>query len=126
MTIFHSRIFASLLVFSATVSIAAAGEADVVDAKILRATDGTYRFDVTVLHADEGWDHYANAFEIVDEEGRVLGVRTLLHPHTDEQPFTRSLSGVVIPEGLSRVKVRAKDSVHGTGGRELVLSVPKN
>jgi len=40
--------------FSAAPGIAVAGEADVVDAKILRSMDGTYRFDVTVLHADEG------------------------------------------------------------------------
>jgi len=62
----------------------------------------------------------------VDAEGLVLGVRTLLHPHIDEQPFTRSLSRVVIPEGLLRVTIRANDSVHGTGGRELVLSVSKD
>ena len=27
--------------------------------------DGTWRIDVTVEHADEGWDHYADAFEVV-------------------------------------------------------------
>ena len=43
---------------------------------------------VTVQHADTGWDHYADAWEVLAPDGTVLGTRTLLHPHTDEQPFT--------------------------------------
>ena len=101
-----------------------AGEADVVDATIARASDGTFRFDATLAHADTGWEHYANAFEIVDAEGNILAVRTLVHPHVDEQPFTRSISGVVLEPGLKEVTVRGHDSVHGLGGTEMVLSVP--
>lgn len=103
---------------------ALAGQADVVAVEVSRAADGTWRFDVTVRHADEGWDHYADAWEVVAPDGTVLGTRTLLHPHVEEQPFTRSLSGVVIPEGLAEVIVRARDSVHGHGGRELRVALP--
>lgn len=103
-----------------------AGEADVVRAEISRSSDGTYRFDVSVLHADSGWDHYADAFEIVAPDGTILGTRTLLHPHENEQPFTRSLTGVEIPSDLTEVRVRAHDSVHEYGGAEIVLSVPGN
>lgn len=102
-----------------------AGEADAIDAQISRAANGTYRFDVTLRHADEGWDHYADAWEVLSPDGTVLGTRTLLHPHVDEQPFTRSLSGVEIPEGVSEVRIRAHDSVHGYGGAELTLAVPR-
>ena len=47
--------------------------------------------------ADSGWDHYANRWEVLEPEGQVIATRTLLHPHVDEQPFTRSLSGIHIP-----------------------------
>jgi hypothetical protein len=104
---------------------ARAGEADVVDVQASRSGDGTWRFDVTVRHADAGWDHYADAFEVVAPDGTVLGTRTLLHPHVDEQPFTRSLSGVVIPGGIEEVAVRAHDSVDGYGGAEITVVLPE-
>lgn len=107
---------------------ALAGEVDVVDAKaaLTRESDGKgfWRFDVTLRHADEGWDHYADAWEVLDPSGAVLGVRTLFHPHVEEQPFTRSLTGVEIPRDVKRVTVRAHDKVHGYGGVELELTLP--
>ena len=45
----------------------------------------------------------------------MLGTRTLAHPHVDEQPFTRTLNHVEIPEEIDVVYVRAVDSVHGDG-----------
>ncbi|OMH32870.1 hypothetical protein BGP75_14640 [Motiliproteus sp. MSK22-1] len=71
------------------------------------------QFDVTLRHQDEGWDHYANRWRILSEEGQELGVRTLHHPHDNEQPFTRGLGGVVVPAGINRVQVIGRDSVHG-------------
>lgn len=68
---------------------------------------------VTLRHADTGWEHYADAWRIVTEAGEALGVRTLYHPHVTEQPFTRSLSGVSIPAGVSKVYVEAHDKTHG-------------
>lgn len=103
---------------------AAAGEAVVEHVEATRAADGTWRFDVTVRHADEGWDHYADAFTVEAADGTVLGTRTLLHPHVDEQPFTRSLSGVAVPDGATRVRVRAHDSVHGPGPAVEVTLTP--
>jgi hypothetical protein len=102
-----------------------AGEADVVDVQVSRSSDGSWRFDVTVRHADTGWDHYADAFEVVAPDGTVLGTRTLLHPHVDEQPFTRALSGVAIPGGTSEVTVRAHDKVDGYGGAEATVTLPE-
>jgi hypothetical protein len=101
-----------------------AGEADVLDASVSKGPGNTYRFDVTVAHADTGWDHYADKWDILDEAGNVLGTRILYHPHVDEQPFTRSLSGVTIPESIRRVTIRAHDSVHGYGGRDFALELP--
>lgn len=103
-------------------NFAVAGETDVVDVKV-SGSGGSYNFSVTVKHADEGWDHFANRWEVVGEDGTVYGTRVLAHPHVNEQPFTRSGS-IKIPEGVKKVIVRANDSVHGLGGKEMVVQVP--
>lgn len=104
---------------------ARAGEADVVGVKIIREGTGTYRFDVSVRHGDEGWKHYADGWDVVAPDGTVLGTRELAHPHESEQPFTRSLAGVVIPENVNKVTLRAHDSVHENGGAEMSVEVPR-
>ena len=118
------RLMIVMVLLAASWQAAFAGGADVVDVRVTRSGDA-YRFDVTVAHADTGWDHYANAWEVSTPDGTVLGVRTLHHPHVDEQPFTRSLGGVRIPDGVTEVIVRARDSVHGWAGKAMTVSVPK-
>ena len=112
---------ACLLIISTAVY---AGEADVIEVNVKRAADGTYEFAVTVRHSDEGWKHYANKWDVTAPDGTVLGTRILAHPHVDEQPFTRSLSGVKIPENLDEVILRAHDLVHGYGGKTVTVAVP--
>lgn len=90
-------------------------DAPTVEAVEVVRGDGGWRFDVTVSHYDEGWAHYADGWEVIGPDGTRLGFRELLHPHVAEQPFTRSLPGVRVPEGLTEVQVRAHDSVHGWG-----------
>ncbi|NJN45833.1 MAG: hypothetical protein HC808_04395 [Candidatus Competibacteraceae bacterium] len=102
-----------------------AGEADVVDVKATATGDATYRFDVTVRHADEGWDHYADRWDVVAPDGKVLGTRVLYHPHVDEQPFTRSLDAVRIPLTVNQVTIRAHDLVHGYGGTEMTVALDR-
>jgi len=114
----------TLLVLLAAAQPAWAGEADVIDARVSPSSGGTYRFDVTVAHADAGWEHYADAFEILSLDGTVLGTRVLAHPHETEQPFTRSLGNVHIPQGTQEVIVRAHDKVHGLGGKTMRISLP--
>lgn len=93
---------------------AVAGEVEIVGAEAHRS-GAAWRFDVTLRHADEGWEHYADQWEVLAPDGSILGTRTLYHPHVEEQPFTRSLSGVSIPESVSEVRIRARDSKHGYG-----------
>jgi hypothetical protein len=81
------------------------------------------RFDVTLRHADSGWDHYADQWRVMDPELNTLGVRTLLHPHVDEQPFTRSLHGVKIPPHVSSVIVEGRDTVHGVSRHKFRLEL---
>ncbi len=101
---------------------ALAGEADVVAVDATQI-GGTWRFDVTIRHADEGWDHYADQWRVLGPDGTVFGTRELAHPHVDEQPFTRSLSGVAIPPGVHTVTIVARDSVHGQGGATMSVDL---
>ncbi|MEJ2142806.1 MAG: hypothetical protein P8Y24_10720 [Gammaproteobacteria bacterium] len=89
-----------------------ANQAEIVDAR-LENQGASWTARVTIKHADTGWDHYADGWRIVDAKGNVLGHRTLYHPHENEQPFTRSLSGFTIPANLKEVYVEAHDKVHG-------------
>jgi len=114
-------LFACLLLMC---TAANAGEADVIEVEVRRIGGDTYKFDVTVRHADEGWEHFANKWEVTAPDGTVIGTRVLAHPHVEEQPFTRSLSGVKIPENLAEVTVRAHDLVHGYGGKTVEVKVP--
>lgn len=104
---------------------ARAGEADVEDVRVACDAARVCRFDVRVAHADAGFDHYADRYEIVAPDGRVLATRVLRHPHVDEQPFTRSLGGVRVPPDVARVRVRAHDSLHGLGGQERTVEIPR-
>ncbi len=106
-----------------TIQPSFAGEADVLDVKVTKSGSGTYDFSVTVEHADAGWDHYANKWEVVTPDGKVIATRVLAHPHDNEQPFTRSKSGVKVPEGVTEVVIRAGDSVHGVGGKEMTVKL---
>jgi len=106
-------------------SIPLAGEADVTAVDVKKSGDNRYHFDVTLIHRDEGWDHYADKWEVIGPDGSVLGTRTLYHPHVDEQPFTRSLSGVKIPGDVRRVTIRAHDSIHNYGGVTKSVELPK-
>lgn len=118
-------ITALLAVLAAPAPTVHAGLADVLAVEIRPAAE-PHRFDidVTVRHADSGWDHFANRWEVLGPDGEILATRRLAHPHVHEQPFTRSLSAVRIPAEFTWIRVRAHDLVHGNGGREVTLGVP--
>ena len=90
----------------------------------------SWTFHVTVHHPDTGWQDYANGWDVVLPDGTVIKpdttspfTRLLLHPHETEQPFTRSQSGIVIPEDITTVTVRAHDLVDGWGGQEIIVDL---
>ncbi len=99
--------------------LVSAGQVEIINVEV--ACSSSCTFSVTLKHADEGWDHYANQWDVMTMDGRLLKSRVLYHPHVDEQPFTRSLSGVKIPAGTTRVKVRAKDLKHGYSLQEYTI-----
>jgi hypothetical protein len=114
-----------LFILSFLVTFSHAQKADVLKAVAHCNPYGSCNFEVTIRHADEGWKHFANAYDIVTLEGKVLATRILHHPHINEQPFTRSISNVKIPKGVKSVIIRANDLLHGYGGKEIHLQLYK-
>src|SRR5688572_31938249 len=102
-----------------------AEEADVIDVNVRSAGGSVYDFDVTIRSNDTGWEHYADAFEVLAPDGMVLGQRLLLHPHVDEQPFTRDLYGVAVPDGVAEVTVRARHKPKGYNGAVMTVPLPR-
>lgn len=129
--VFANRLYrfalASLMFGSLSVGQGVSALADT--PKVLEATvevqaNGLYAFSVTVVHAEDGWSHYVDRWEILDSTGKVLGIRTLYHPHEKDMPFTRSLANVAIPIGVREVTIRANCNIDGYGGSELLVSLP--
>ncbi|KHQ53458.1 hypothetical protein [Mameliella alba] len=96
----------------------------VIEAVEAQQSGESWRFSVTLSHPDAGWDHYADGWRVELPDGTVLGTRELLHPHVDEQPFTRSQSGIAVPEGTAQVMIRAKCSVDGWFAKAVPYSLP--
>ncbi len=111
------------LIATLTAGASLASEVEIVNVRAVESA-GTWRFDVSLRHKDSGWDHYADGWEVLAPDGASLGMRVLLHPHVNEQPFTRSLSGVVIPEGITEVVIRARDNVDGWSAKTYPFTLP--
>lgn len=94
-------------------SATSAGEVAIEYAKLKSEGEGRWRISVTLRHQDVNRFHFADAWRIVAKDGTVIATRRMAHPHVEEQPFTRSLSGVKIPAGTRYVYVEAHDSEHG-------------
>jgi hypothetical protein len=88
--------------------------ADVVSVQV-SGSAGAYQFNVTIRSPDTGCARYADWWEVVSLDGKLLYRRVLAHSHVDEQPFARSGGPVPIaPDTL--VWVRAHMRPGGYGG----------
>lgn len=92
----------------------------------LQETSNSWNAEVTLKHADTGWEHYADAWRVVDESGHLIKTRVLYHPHVNEQPFTRSLGNIQIPSGTSVVYVEAHDKVHGWSKQRIKIDLSRS
>jgi len=79
---------------------------------------GNYTFSVTIESPDVGCDQYADWWEVLTNDGRLIYRRILAHSHVDEQPFTRS-GGPVDIAADQTIIVRAH--MNDTGYAELVF-----
>jgi hypothetical protein len=113
------------LALAATFAGPALAEAPKVVGATARESGGTWTIDVTIRHPDTGWDHYASGWQVLAPDGTILGYRELTHPHVEEQPFTRSLSGVVVPEGVEFVMIRPRCTLDGWSAESTRLDLER-
>ncbi len=92
---------------------------DVVDVRAEQSGNGSWTFFVTLSSPYDTPERYADAWRVTGPDGEEYGVRRLTHDHQNEQPFTRSESGIVIPEGVTEVIVEGRDQVSGWGGETM-------
>lgn len=104
--------------------------ADVLYVVARQESENSWQFTVTVEHPDTGWENYADGWDVVLPDGTVSKpdpespfTRLLLHPHENEQPFTRSQGGVIIKPSVTEITVRAHDLVDGFGGRTVLVDL---
>lgn len=117
----------SLLLMTAIASNSFGDDVRIKKVIFKQETKGLWTVSVTVSHQDEGWKHYADQWRVVNSEnGKVLGARILAHPHVDEQPFTRSLSNIPIPEGVTDVYIEGHDTIHGWSPHKVKIDMSKN
>ena len=98
---------------------------DVIAVKVKVAAPDVFDFDVTVSSPYDTPSRYADGFRVSTLEGKVLGERKLLHDHQTEQPFTRDLYSVKIPDGIAKVVVQARDQKYGYGGKTVEVLLPE-
>jgi len=92
--------------------------------KAVQSSNGNWTFYVTVRHNDEGWNHYADLWEVVDPESvETFAERVLAHPHETEQPFLRSQSRIIFPENQCFVEVRAECQIYGFEGKTVLIDL---
>ena len=97
-------------------------EANVVEVRFQETDETKYRFDVTLLHDDDGESpSYADSWLVEDLDGFVLGERILTHSH-GTMPFSRSAI-ILIPGNIDLVIVRGHDMEHGFGGQAAVVNM---
>jgi hypothetical protein len=98
---------------------------DVVAVELRNVGDGVYDVVVTVSSPYDTPERYADGWRVLDPEGNVLGIHTLLHDHANEQPFTRMQRGVAIPVDVARVTIEGRDQANGFGGATITIDVPR-
>lgn len=86
--------------------------------------DGSsWRFSVTLSSPYDTPERYADAWRVLGPDDTELGIRVLGHDHANEQPFTRSQSGIVIPDDVAVVYVEGRDQANGWSGQRFAFEV---
>ncbi len=98
---------------------------DVIAVQLRPAGERVYEVAVTLSSPYDTPERYADGWRVLDPAGNVLGTHTLLHDHANEQPFTRTQRGLVIPEGITEVTVEGRDQDYGFGGGTITVDVPE-
>lgn len=109
--------------------LATNGEVDLTEANVTNTTftklsGQEYSFSVTLYHDDDDEDGYADAWQVEELNGNILGTRILTHAHGTVE-FTRSHT-ISVPDKVDTVVIRGHDQIHGLGGQVMILSLSNN
>jgi len=105
-------------------SMVHASEVEIVSAEA-ECDKGRYcLFRATLRHADSGWNHYANLWQVMTTDGKLLVKRVLYHPHVNEQPFTRNSARIHVPASIKQVVIMAGDLPNGINSKPYKLNIP--
>lgn len=100
------------------------GFPDILEVKLTPRGGRTFDVDVTVSSPYDTPERYADGWRVLSPQGEVLGTHELTHDHQSEQPFTRTQSGLTIPEPTTQVTVEGRDHRYGFGGQTATAPVP--
>ena len=84
---------------------------------------GTWAFSVTMSSPYDTAERYADGWRVVGPDGTVFGIHTLAHDHANEQPFTRTQTGVEIPDDVTEVTIEGRDRTNGFGGDTVTVAL---
>lgn len=116
---------ATALFITLAFGTAAAADPARIEAVEAHQRDDGWVISVTLLHTDTGWEDYADGWRVELPDGTVLAQRALERPHVTEQPFTRSKTGIAIPEGAETVHIRARTVTEGWDTISVPLKLPR-
>jgi hypothetical protein len=90
---------------------------DIKSVEIEKVDESTADLSVTVSSPYDSPERYADGWRVLDQDDQVLGEHTLAHDHADEQPFTRTQTGLTVPDGTQELTVQGRDLKNGYGGQ---------
>ena len=98
---------------------------EVIGVQLVSVDDRVYDVVVSISSPYDSPERYADGWRVLTADGQVLGVHTLAHDHANEQPFTRTQRGLVVPDDVAEVTIEGRDLANGFGGGTLLVTVPR-
>jgi hypothetical protein len=91
----------------------------------LEPTGSTWTVHVTLRHDDQGFEHYANGWRLVDAKKNVIAAQELYHPHDKKKSFTDSKANIKIPSQTKLVFLEAQAKPHGWSKQRVRIDLTK-
>ncbi|MGF1473443.1 MAG: hypothetical protein ACFB50_17110 [Rubrobacteraceae bacterium] len=99
---------------------------DVKEAELESTGENTWSLSVTISSPYDSPERYADGWRVLAPDGTVLGKHELMHDHANEQPFTRTQTGLEIPQDVQEITVEGRDLKNGYGGETVTVDVPRS